>query len=796
MGQIASSSCEVKIDHHHLTRSVDREFHQIRSALLVNTVTFVGMLGTFLLLSFSRTLSRALAPLAEEEDIRGGLWKWLRPAFTQVSSRHPISFDGQVLIRFCVLGFKFCLFGTFIGCILTPIYINGKGGKIDFLRSTPEDLDGWEWKIWLVVAASYALVLVFCMLIQREWSDFTELRRAYFMKKAQELHFSSTETAGPDAQAFYSLMIERVPRQIATDGHLRTCFERIFENDSVHSCRLQRDLHELHNKRMLTEDYSCLCCGSCCPRLKRRYDQGVHHVVRMERELARGIRVVQTALAENRFDMRAPATSTAFVTFNSLLNRQIALHQAALFHTRSNSYSIEDWVLRPAPEARDIVWRNVSIPLPFVRWRSRVFSLLCIVAVIFWSVPVVAITTVTSAAFLEIHVPAIFWLERSYPFLFSLLTGYLPLLAVNVMLLILPYVLEWLTANFEGRKQKSTIARKMLLRNFAFQLTTYFMIAIGNEQSFKYFRLMATHPFCVFAMFGEALPRVSARFVILVLNKIGMTLPFVVLRLQAFFAGCCGLWAELPVYCWFGYEGTNLAIVLVVAHMYSVIAPIVMPLCALYFAVAMCMYRWVFQRVYGRKLDPAQMESEVSCVAQEFDCCGGFWFELFGCAMGGLLVGVVSVTGVLTLRLVRNAEQLKWYGFMPAYAMSALVPVIVYFWWRCNKNFNVLASVMPYEDAVTVSRYTLSDQVVSKFDGDYFLDPLLKTDVSCLRRHNEESEYSSDSGSSNFGSSNFEHASTAFTVSDADSDESMHMCPTVVTDYVQHHHLGRHDFSL
>eukprot|EP00930_Biecheleria_cincta_P103170 TRINITY_DN95101_c0_g1_i1.p1 TRINITY_DN95101_c0_g1~~TRINITY_DN95101_c0_g1_i1.p1 ORF type:complete len:139 (-),score=17.58 TRINITY_DN95101_c0_g1_i1:44-430(-) len=123
--------------------------------------------------------------------------------------------------------------------------------------------------------------------------------------------------------------------------------------------------------------------------------------------------------------------------------------------------------------------------------------------------------------------------------------------------------------------------------------------------------------------------------------------------------------------------------------------------------------------------------------------------------------------------------------------MGALVPVIIYFWWRCNKHFNILANVMPYEDAVTVSRYTLSDQVVSKFDVDYFLDPLLKTDVSCLRREHEESEESTDSGSSEL-----EQASAAITVSDGDSDECGHPCPTMVTDYVQHYHFGRRGFLL
>eukprot|EP00931_Biecheleriopsis_adriatica_P033948 TRINITY_DN19665_c0_g1_i1.p1 TRINITY_DN19665_c0_g1~~TRINITY_DN19665_c0_g1_i1.p1 ORF type:complete len:824 (+),score=133.08 TRINITY_DN19665_c0_g1_i1:236-2473(+) len=691
------------------------------------------MVVAFVLGYYSTQFSRTLAPLADEDDLNGGLKEWLRPAFVQVHARRPISLDGQVIIRFCILGLKFCLFGSVMASILTPVYVASAGGQKSFLQFTASNLDynleGRHWKAWLFVGASYLFVFVFCQLMRWEWIEFIKLRHDHFRKKAQAMVASSSDTTGPDSQAAYSLIIENLPVQVKTDADLQRFFEHLFER-GVHSCRLQRDLHELHNKKLLLEDHGCHCCCRCCPRMQRCYDRGIGRVVRLEREFARGLRSVQRALEQNTLDVEMPAASTGFVTFNSLVDRQIALNQVNLFRGEGNTTAwVRDWLVKPAPEAKDIVWRNVSIPQTLVQWRSLLFNILCIFGVIFWSTPLVLISSVTSPSVIKSHIPAVKWLEKTYPHLFSVVTGYLPLIAVNSAMLLLPYILEWFATNFEGRKKKSEIARKVLIRNFTFQLFTYYLLAIGASitESWEYFKLVAARPLCAFSVLGRTLPTVSSRFTIIVLNRLGVTLPFVVLRIQSFLS-LCNIWADEPVYPWFPYEGTNLAIILIIANLYSVIAPVLMPLCALYFAVAACMYRWVFQNVYGRKLEEstgAVNDVGHCAISQEFDSGGKIWPPLYSCAMAGLLLGVISASGILSLQLV-SSKQTVWNDLGPVYGMLALVPLILYFWWLCERTYLTSSDGMPFEDAVTVANFILSENIVSEFDKDYYCDPLLK----------------------------------------------------------------------
>merc|ERR1712187_998532 len=135
----------------------------------------------------------------------------------------------------------------------------------------------------------------------------------------------------------------------------------------------------------------------------------------------------------------------------------------------------------------------------------------------------------------------------------------------------------------------------------------------------------------------------------------------------------------------------------VLANMYAVISPVIMPLCAIYFAVASCIYRWLFTNVYS----------------EEFDSAGAFWQELYSGSMFGLLLGVLSLCGIAGLR---DPHQ-------PYFIATWILPIfIIWFKCRCDK-YSKYAAFMPLEDAVQVDRGA-RDKVVQEFKKNYYADKI------------------------------------------------------------------------
>merc|ERR1712048_438598 len=135
----------------------------------------------------------------------------------------------------------------------------------------------------------------------------------------------------------------------------------------------------------------------------------------------------------------------------------------------------------------------------------------------------------------------------------------------------------------------------------------------------------------------------------------------------------------------------------VLANMYAVISPLIMPLCAVYFALAAGVYRWLFTNVYS----------------EEFDSAGAFWQELFTGSMFGLLLGVLSLCGIAGLRGTSK----------PYFLGSWLLPLfIIWFKYRCDK-YSKYAAFMPLEDAVAVDRGA-RDKVIQGFTADFYMDPI------------------------------------------------------------------------
>eukprot|EP00415_Alexandrium_ostenfeldii_P003135 UN3135 len=105
----------------------------------------------------------------------------------------------------------------------------------------------------------------------------------------------------------------------------------------------------------------------------------------------------------------------------------------------------------------------------------------------------------------------------------------------------------------------------------------------------------------------------------------------------------------------------------------------------------------------------------------EFDCKGQFWFELFDCVMVGLMLGTLSLGGVMS-------TYTGFWDFHPA-ALWVLAGIISFMHARWKWRWRRLCGAITYQDAANVDSDTSefgSQEVVKSFDPRYYVDPIIK----------------------------------------------------------------------
>eukprot|EP00928_Gymnodinium_smaydae_P027330 TRINITY_DN21174_c0_g5_i1.p1 TRINITY_DN21174_c0_g5~~TRINITY_DN21174_c0_g5_i1.p1 ORF type:complete len:866 (-),score=193.71 TRINITY_DN21174_c0_g5_i1:389-2866(-) len=682
----------------------------IQLSLATNGFQLLALLLVFGCLNRSRHAAAILAP-KRVGDARSQrlLLGWLTEACFM--DLQELSLDAQVFVRFLQLGLKFSIVGLIVGGSLLPLFASGEAKASGFLRYSISNLTpGNSQVFWYVVLAAYLKTAAFLALMRSEWNHFVAMRRGYFAKRARG------QLGASAAQAQHSVLVERVPAQARSAEALQALFAELFGEKRVRSCVACCSTVELYRLRDLKWTIKLASARTaCCRRTRSGLQKSLRAVVELERGVTQWLYTAMDGLLLDqpiRAAHHAPsdgASSTAFVTLTSASARLIA-ERLVLFDRGSESETDHlNWVVQPAPEARDIVWPNVSYPLTQVRARSRLGSLACFVGVLFWSIPVTGIQLYVGS---QNHWDPrlIRYLERAG--VKSLVLDYVPVLALMALLLLLPYGLTWLSLRFEMLKTKSQIQRKVLARNLRFQLATLY-VNVFTGVIVDTFRDVLRHPVCASFILGKSVPRLAVYFTIFVNARIGVTLPLMLLQPWNYMTfdvyavlrrrKTCG-----PFYCQFGSEASTVAIVLVLALMYCLIAPLIMPLCVVFFALATAVYRWLFLNVYS----------------EEFDCSGDFWYDLFDGAMIGLILAQLSLSGIAALYTSTSSYEVG--------ALLVLLLLTVWSWRRLTNDFVGLSQTMSYQEAVKSSQ--ASAEVCKGFRDDYYMDPLLLRIHERLRR--------------------------------------------------------------
>lgn len=277
-----------------------------------------------------------------------------------------------------------------------------------------------------------------------------------------------------------------------------------------------------------------------------------------------------------------------------------------------------------APPRRDLVWRNVGIPVSAIEWRQQVADLgLWFIAFLF--TPLVSlIQALSNLDEIAKLVPPLrpFIEEDRYEYARSLATGYIPVVALLGLLALVPIGLQFIAVQYVGHKSYSAVQRYVLSRNLYFQLLSIFVTTLAGSIT-SVLKSFAKHPSSLLKLLGKSFPNISAYFVQTLVVKCGFTLGYELARpLPFFFLSATRKYQRLipilrrstqqtgtgeqqkskfkpmPPEFLLGFQVPSLLIVVLIGTLYAAIAPIILLVAFVFFVFAVPVYSRQFLFVY------------------------------------------------------------------------------------------------------------------------------------------------------------------------------------------------------
>ncbi|KAJ1960311.1 hypothetical protein GGI12_003871, partial [Dipsacomyces acuminosporus] len=169
------------------------------------------------------------------------------------------------------------------------------------------------------------------------------------------------------------------------------------------------------------------------------------------------------------YDGRKDRSSTVgFVTFAD----------AASAHLSAQSFSCsQPFQLRAelAPEARDIYWENITLPLSSRLFRSGLTLLAYVLMAVYWLAMATLLSTLVSIDSLKEIFPKLPELARKNKWLNGLFQYTTPTFILSLMNVCVPYILSWFAA-LSGIQSRSRIQSSVLQRYFFFLVINVLII--------------------------------------------------------------------------------------------------------------------------------------------------------------------------------------------------------------------------------------------------------------------------------------------------------------------------------
>eukprot|EP00051_Salpingoeca_urceolata_P019697 m.290607 g.290607 ORF g.290607 m.290607 type:complete len:786 (-) comp19469_c2_seq2:178-2535(-) len=428
------------------------------------------------------------------------------------------------------------------------------------------------------------------------------------------------------------------------------------------------DLEELpEDERSTIKVGGFLCCG------KRKVDAETHLREQLETDN------VAVEAEFEKLDKAPQYFTTGFISFRSLASTVTATQVVNILQTFG-------MLQLDTPEPRDVHWENLKLPAWNVSVRQIVVFALVGLLLVFYTVPVAFVASLTTLEALSESLPFLESVADSSPAVKGFLEGFLPTLALLLFMSLIPTVLH-IIASLRGFPSHSAIEFESLKLHFIFVVQVFFVSLIAGA-AFDAVSDIIDDPSSIVTLLGESIPRTGVFFInyIILLAMVGHVVrlinpgPLFIGLLKLLLAKTDeerALAKKSPAFPYFFFAPIVIFAVLV-GLTYSTIAPLMLPFACWFCTVGYVVYRYNFYWVF----EPS------------FETGGKMWPIIFDRLMAGVFIYEATVAGALAVKKAK-------------YEAPLLIPLLVFtwqFWGHTNTLFKERVDHLPREDVVELAK--------------------------------------------------------------------------------------------
>ncbi|XP_050368491.1 calcium permeable stress-gated cation channel 1-like isoform X3 [Argentina anserina] len=557
--------------------------------------------------------------------------------------------DSAVYLRIYLIGLKIFVPIAFVAsAILVPVNWTNNTldieAKIKNITSSEIDrlsisnIPDNSQRLWTHVLLAYAFTFWTCYVLKKEYEKVASMR----------LHFLATEKRRPDQ---FTALVRNVPPD--PDESMSELVEHFFlVNHADHYLTHQvvynaNKLAKLVKKKKTMDNWLVYYQNklersktSVRPLTKtgflglwgKKVDAIEHYQSEIEK-LKKEIPKERERVTNDPKSIMA----AAFVSFKSRWGAAVC---AQTQQFRNPTIWVTEW----APEPRDVYWPNLAIPYVSLTVRKLIMGVAYFFLTFFFMIPIAIVQSIASIEGLEKALPFLKPIVE-LKFIKSVITGFLPGIALKLFLIFLPTLLM-IMAKFEGYTSRSSLERRAASRYFLYALVNVFLCSIIAGSALEQLKtFMHQSPSDFPETIGVAIPIKATFFITYIMvdgwagisAEILMLKPLIMFHLKNTFLVKTDKDREEamdPGSIEFHTREPRILLYILLGLVYSTMTPILLPFILVFFCLAYLVFRHQIINVYN----------------QEYESAAAFWPDVHGRIVSALIISQLLLLGLLSTK--------------------------------------------------------------------------------------------------------------------------------------------------
>jgi len=627
----------------------------ITTTLVISTVEGIVLYLLFVILRPKQSLTHIFfsrrnvepppqprIPLASDR----GPWWWFNTAREIDDNELPkgIGMDAYVFLRMLRICFNITAISSFFAIVvLIPIYttanntkVKGTDGFNDITIANVSDNGSRLWATFIVHCITVGLAIYF---ITEEWKNLLPKRIDYLIHNTPLYSRATAFVEGipPQSQSdevLYRMFSAAFPNQIISarvfintptlDKYLKKAKNFIVEEENA----VAYNVAHPNKRKTIREGAKCKCIGG------KKVDACSHYDVELER-LTNLALVEHNAIEAMNVDKekgnsprsmsstsedmsprsprrwsQSPAdcspSSIGVVVFSSIQTKENAVREGS----RILPSSIH---LCHAPLPNDVIWGNACVSR--VKQQSSKSTVNCFwsLGVLFWVIPIAFVQAVSNLNTIQDTIPI--WVP-SNPVVYGILAGYLPVIALLLLMMILPIAISNSAEKVIRLRSRHQVELYTLRWHFAYQVANLWLIIIGGSL-FNQLDQFVNHPGNTIKLIAAAVPGAAQFFILILITQtftglfmeLSRIVPIAVSWIMKKIKKEAGksqrdIDAELkPPFLKWGWAIPPFILNIFVGFTYVSLVPIVQPFAAVHFGLAYLVYKYQLVHVYRQEVE-------------------------------------------------------------------------------------------------------------------------------------------------------------------------------------------------